>query len=404
MNRIVALVLLCTLLTVPLASAAETVAPCESAGPCPSFAITNDTFAVQLYGELAQKPGNLFFSPYSISNALGMARAGARGDTAKEIGEVLHFPSDQTRLNETFKRLNKDLPALAKRDGLRLDIANGLSLTGGAVKKSFETVLTDDYDAEIFSGGVAQINDWVRRKTGGKIASILDRLPPGSACVILNAIYFKGFWKSQFSPKYTRNAPFHVSSTKQATAPLMYQKGRFKLLEAKNFQAVSLDYKGGDLSMVILLPEKTEGLADLEKSMTPQKLGQWLQRVDAQPSRQIDLYVPKFRMETSYDLKSPFLKMGMKEPFEPGADFSGIGEGLWIGQIKHKCFLKVDEKGTEAAAATATRMMTAVRRPLPVPVFRADHPFIFLIRDSRNGLILFLGRVADPTRGAAERK
>ncbi|MGC8493826.1 MAG: serpin family protein [Syntrophobacteraceae bacterium] len=404
MKRILALVLLCILLTVPFASAAEPSVPCKASGACRSPAITNDAFAVQLYGELAKKPGNLFFSPYSISNAVAMARAGARGETAKEIDRTLHFPSDQARLNEAFKRVNKDLPTLAKRDGVRLDIANGLALTGGAVKKSFETVLKDDYDAEIFSGGVGQINDWVRRKTGGKIPSILDRLPPGSACVILNAIYFKGLWKSQFSRKNTRNAPFHVSSTRQATAPLMYQRGRFKLLEAKNFQAVSMDYKGGDLSMVILLPEKTEGLADFEKSMTPQKLGRWLQSVDTQPFRQIDLYVPKFRMETSYDLKSPFQNLGMRKPFEPGADFSGMGEGLWIGQIKHKCFLKVDEKGTEAAAATATRMMTAVRRPLTIPVFRADHPFIFLIRDNRNGLILFLGRVTDPTRGAAERK
>ncbi len=404
MNRIVALVLLCTLLAVSFASAAEPTAPCEASGSCRSFAQANDAFAVRLYEELARKPGNLFFSPYSVSNALAMARAGARGDTATEIDRTLHFPSDPARLNETFKRVNRELPALAKRDGVRLDIANGLSLTGGAVKKSFETVLKEDYDAEIFSGGVGQINDWVRRKTGGKIPGILDRLPPGSACVLLNAIYFKGFWKSQFSQKNTRNAPFHVSSIKQATASLMYRRGRYKLLEAKNFRAVSMDYQGGDLSMVILLPEKTEGLADLEKSMTPQKLGGWLQSVDAQPFRQIDLYVPKFRVETSYELKSPFQNMGMRKPFEPGADFSGIGEGLWIGQIKHKCFLKVDEKGTEAAAATATRMMTAVRRPLPIPVFRADHPFIFLIRDNRNGLILFLGRVTDPTRGAAERK
>lgn len=402
MNRIVtapAIILLAALLAAQLASAGQPPTACDSASQCEGFVKGNNTFAAQLYGELANKAGNLFFSPYSVSSALGMAYAGARGDTAKEMQEVLHFPSDQARLNKTFKRVDKDLMATVNRNGVKLNIANALSLTGGAASKEFETILKDDYDAELFSGGVEQINAWVRQKTEGKIGQILDRLAPHSACVILNAIYFKGLWKSPFSKESTRNAPFNVSSTKRVSAPFMFRRSRFKLLDAKDFQAVSIPYKGDDLSMVILLPGTTEGLAGLEKRMSAARLDQWLKRVDMQPVGEIDLYVPKFTMETSYALKSSFIKMGMKKPFERGADFSGISKGgLWIAQIKHKGFLKVDEKGTEAAAATATQMATMAARPShPFPVFRADHPFFFLIRDNGTGMILFMGRVDDPT-------
>jgi serpin B len=396
MNRIftaLAIVAVAAILAAPAAPAAQS--------PSPPLAKGNNTFAVQLYRELAAKPGNLFFSPYSVSTALGMAYAGARGQTAEQIAQALHFQMDQARLNKAFKRVSKDLLTDARKNGNTLNIADGLSLTGGPVSSQFKATLQNDYDAELFSGGVERINSWVRRKTEGKIDSIIDQLSPNSVCVILNAIYFKGLWSIPFSKNLTRNEPFNVSSTKQVRVPLMYRREKLKMLDAKDFQAVSIPYVGNDLSMVILLPATTEGLAELEKRMSAAKLGEWLEKLDSLPVREVDLYLPRFTMETSYDLKPALMKMGMKLPFEKSADFSGMRTprgGLWIGQIKHKGFLDVNEKGTEAAAATAVQMRAlAMRR---YPRFRADHPFFFLIRDNRNSMILFMGRETEQRAAA----
>jgi serpin B len=383
--KILSLVLLAATLSVPFASAAQ-----------PPLATANNSFAARLYAELSHKTENLSFSPYSIASALGMAYAGARGNTAREIRQTLHFPLDPLQLSQAFQQANKDLMTVADRDGLKLTIANGLFLTGGGVSDQFEATLKNDYDAELFSDGVGQINAWVRQKTEGRIGKIIDRIGPNSVCVILNAIYFKGSWKSPFAREATRNAPFNLSSTAKVTAPLMHRRGNYKMVDGKDFQAVSLPYRGDDLSMVILLPRATEGLAGLEKRLTAAKLGDWLQRLDRQPSVTLDLYVPKFTMRTGYDLKPSLMKLGMKKAFTKQADFSAMRPSgdLWIGQIKHKVFLTVNEEGTVAAAATAGEMRTtAVRR---YPVFRADHPFFFLIRDNRNSMILFLGRLADP--------
>ncbi|MDR3568674.1 MAG: serpin family protein [Syntrophobacteraceae bacterium] len=396
---------LCTMLVI-ISFAALCAARFASAGepsssvstqPPPGLSTANNSFAAQIYGELSSRTGNLFLSPYSISSALAMAYAGARGDTARQIARALHFPVDQARLGKDFKKTNADLLSLARKDGLKLKVANGLFLTGGGVNKQFEAGLQDDYDAELFSGGVQQINAWVSRKTEGKIGKIIDRLAPNSVCVIVNAVYFKGFWKDQFSKSATLDAPFNLSSTQKVTAPLMHRRGDYKLLYEKDFQAVSIPYRGDDLSLVILLPRTIDGLSGLEKRLTGAKLGEWIDALDNQPTRNVELYVPKFTMEASYDLKPSLMRLGMKKAFTKGADFSAIGppEGrLWIGRIKHKVFVKVDEEGTEAAAATAGEMRATAARSHPV--FRCDHPFFFLIRDNRSSLILFMGRVADP--------
>ncbi|MDR3556449.1 MAG: serpin family protein [Syntrophobacteraceae bacterium] len=397
MNRIFTALAIVAFAAILAAPAAESASPSGSTSLGDPLAKGNNTFAAQLYRELAAKPGNLFFSPYSVSTALGMAYAGARGQTAEQIAQALHFQMDQARLNKAFKRVSKDLLTDARKNGNTLNIADGLSLTGGPVAGQFEATLKNDYDAELFSGGVERINAWVRRKTEGRIDRIIDQLSPNSVCVILNAIYFKGLWSIPFSKELTRNEPFNISSTKRVTVPLMYRRYKLKMLDEKDFQAVSIPYVGNDLSMVVLLPATTEVLAALEKRMSAAKLGEWLEKLDSRPVREVDLYLPRFTMETSYDLKPALMKMGMKLPFEKSADFSGVRTpkgGLWIGQIKHKGFLDVNEKGTEAAAATAVEMRALAMRWYPR--FRADHPFFFLIRDNRNSMILFMGRETDP--------
>lgn len=360
----------------------------------------NNTFSTELYRKLGASEGNLFFSPYSISSALGMTYAGARGNTAKEMGEVLHFQLEQAGLNSAFRGLNRELAAAARGSGQKLNIANALVMTGGNLSGEFRTTLKDYYDAEFFSGGLDVINGWVKKKTEGKIDKILEELSANSVCVILNAIYFKGAWEVQFEKKSTREAPFSLSANEHVKVPLMYQKSDLKILEEKGFQAVSLPYKGRSLSMVVLLPKAVDGLPALEKQLAAGELAGWLARLDDQPDRKVSLYLPKFKLETGYDLGSPFQEMGMKDAFREGvADFTGMGwkKGLlWIGQIKHKAFVEVNEEGTEAAAATAVEMVTK-SAPVREPVFRADHPFFFMIRDNRTGTILFMGRLTDPS-------
>jgi serpin B len=216
--------------------------------------------------------------------------------------------------------------------------------------------------------------------------------------VLLNAIYFKGIWDSPFQKSSTQDAPFKVEANKQVKVPLMYQKGNFKILTEKDFQAVAIPYKGKNLSMVILLPNAVEGLVALEKRLTDQSLKEWLAKLDKQTVEKTELYVPKFKLEAGYDLKPPFIKMGMKDAFVSAkADFRGMGwekGDLWIAQIKHKACVEVNEEGTEAAAATAVEMETKFAQMLPV--FRADHPFIFVIRDNPSGSILFMGRLVNP--------
>lgn len=358
----------------------------------------NNAFAMKMYRELGVSDGNLFFSPYSISSALGMTYAGARGATAGEMKSTLHFSLDQRALPPAFKRLNRELAATANKTGQKLNIANALVLTGADVSGEFKATLKNYFAAEIFRGGLAGINGWVKRKTEGKIETILEELDPNSVCVLLNAIYFKGAWASKFPKSSTHDAAFSLPAGKQVTVPMMYQKNDFKLLEEKDFQAVSLPYRGKSLSMVVLLPRTMDGLAALERQLRDQSLTGWLAELDAQPEQKIELFLPRFKLETTYDLVSPLARMGMKEAFDLSkADFRGMGwpKGrLYISQIKHKAFVEVNEEGTEAAAATAVEMATKSFRQNPV--FRADHPFFCLIRDNESGSILFMGRIVNP--------
>ncbi|HQE84326.1 MAG TPA: serpin family protein [Candidatus Hydrogenedentes bacterium] len=372
--------------------------PSEGAG-LQSVVQGNTAFAVDLYRRLSEEPGNLFVSPYSISLALGMTYVGARGNTALEMAAALHFPESQEALHPALKDLTRRLLETASATGQKLDIANGLCLTGGGVSPEYKSLLENSYDAELFAGSVDKINAWVNDKTEGKIDKILEQLSPNSVCVLLNAIYFKSLWESQFEKSNTRNAPFMVSPGKEVSVPLMYQKCSLRILHKEKFQAASIPYKGGKMSMIILLPDDVDGLPALEKQLSAQSLAQWLGELDKAFSEEISFFLPKYKLETEYDLVSHFKALGMLDAFDSSgkADFTGMGwrKGeLWISQVKHKAFVEVNEEGTEAAAATAVEMVTKqAGRPR---VFRADHPFLFLVRDNETGALLFLGRLVNP--------
>ncbi|VEN73518.1 putative serine protease inhibitor [Candidatus Desulfarcum epimagneticum] len=364
-----------------------------------SLVMGNAAFAVKLYGELGASEGNLFFSPHGISTAMAMTDAGARENTAKEIKNALNFEIDPPRLSAAFKKLNQKLAAHASESGQQLIIANGLSLTGGDVSPGFKAALKNDYDAEVFAGDLDPINEWVKKKTKGKIKKILEKLDPYSVCVLLNAICFKGLWQNPFKEIHTRQAPFKFPDGKQTTVSLMYQKSDFKLLDEKNFQAAEIPCKENRMSMIVLLPRNVDGLGKLESGLTHRNLEKWLAALDQTRAREARLFLPKFKFETGYDLAAPLKNMGVKDAFDANgkADFRGMGwpKGkLFISRIKHKAFVEVNEEGAEAAAATAVEM--AARSIRRYPVFRADHPFLFIIKDNETGAILFMGRVADP--------
>jgi serpin B len=365
-----------------------------------ALAARSAAFGWDLYAQLrgSEKGKNVFVSPYSIATAMAMCQDGAKGNTEKELAQALHFDLAKDNLHRALRKLAFDIQTTSN---VKIRIANALALTGGGVREEFKTLLHVTYDAELFSArDVGPINAWVKRKTEGKIPMILDALDPNSVAVILNAIYFKGNWLVQFDPNLTQEQPFKLGGGKEVNAPLMYRKGRVKLMETPGFQAVELSYKGDAFSMVVLLPKKIDGLPELEKSLNAENFKTWIAGLENSWEQKVDLYLPKFKLETKYDNLIPtFQRLGVKDAFREGkANFSGIGGSpgsIYVGKIVHKAFVEVNEEGTEAAAATAVQMVPASASP-PPPEFRADHPFLFLIRHKPTGAVLFVGRLLNP--------
>ena len=366
----------------------------------------NNAFAVDLYARLRAEKGNLFFSPYSISSALAMTYAGARGDTATQMAKVLHFDLAAAQLHAAFGSLTSDLNAAGKANDFELRVANTLWVQEGYkllpefldLTKAAYGALPHDVDfAKATEAARQTINRWVEEQTKDKIKNLI---PPGmlaaaARLVLTNAIYFKGRWASEFTKDQTMDMPFTLASGEKVTVPTMHQAERFGYRKGDGLEVLEMPYKGQALSMFIFLPAKADGLAEFEKSLTADRLSQWLSGV--QPTGLI-VALPKFRVTSAFLLADSLNAMGMKDAFAlPPADFSGMTgqKDLFIGAVIHKAFVDVNETGTEAAAATAV-IMEGGAAPAPKPFFRADHPFLFLIRDNRSGAILFMGRVLNP--------
>jgi serpin B len=373
----------------------------------------NNAFAIALYGQLRSQSGNLFFSPESISTALAMTYAGARGDTASEMAKTLHFTLPPERLHPAMGALLSDLNAPHK--GYQLRAADALWAQQDYVfLDDFLKLNKRDYGAGFnqvdFKGSTEAarltINQWIEQKTNDKIK---DLLQPGvldslTKMVLTNAIYFKGDWLTPFPKDWTEDDDFHLSPARNVKAPLMHLNEGFDYFDGGTFQALAIPYESGDLSMVVFLPKDVGGLPAFENSLTASNMKQWLDQLHWVPI--VILTLPKFKMTRQFGLAGTLSAMGMPRAFDANAaDFSGMSGNreLYISAVIHKAYIDVDEKGTEAAAATAVIMrgptaMPPRFQPPPPPVFRADHPFIFLIRDNRSGGILFMGRVTDPTK------
>ena len=368
----------------------------------------NSGFAFDLYKELKGEDGNLFFSPYSISTALAMTYAGARGNTATEMAEVLHFDLGQDSLHNAFGELGDQISAVEESGDVQLSIANALwleeeyvfldeylSLVGANYSAAFETVDFKNSSEE----ARLQINGWVEDKTNDKIKDLLEPYMVDSLTrlVLTNAIYFKGDWLEGFKKSNTKDKVFWFSEEDSVSVPLMYQQDSFEYMENDFLQVLELPYKGEDVSMVVLLPKEKEGLSRLEEMLSIENLNKWILGLE---KRKIRVFLPKFKMESKFELKDKLSLMGMLDAFGDKANFSGMDgtELLYISKVIHKAFVDVDEKGTEAVAATAvvmTKSMAMISEP-PQPVFLADHPFMFLIREKSTESILFLGRVVNP--------
>ena len=366
---------------------------------------SNARFALDLYRQLCTAKGNLFFSPFSISTVLAMTYAGARGDTARQMRQTLHFDMEGNLLHPAFSRLQEVLREVEQRGGIQLKTASALwPHLDYPVLQEYLALVQEAYSVRITGLDYRkpeqarhEINDWVADKTGRKIT---DLIPPGllnalTRLVLTNAIYFKGDWAVQFNPQNTADAPFWTAPGASVSIPLMTHEAEFGYAAAQGVQIIQLPYVGGDLSMIVLLPDEVSGLAKVEQALTPVNLERWISLLR---ERLVQVSLPRIRLTGKFNLNEVLQSLGMVDAFsEEKADFSGIdGVGwLFISAVLHKAFLEVNEEGSEAAAASAV-VMDFRSAPVQSVVFRADHPFIFMIYHKSSDSILFMGRVVEP--------
>ena len=374
-----------------------------------SFAAANNEFAVGLYKELREHEGNLFFSPYSIRTALAQAYAGARGQTARQMAEAMRLPKDDSNVHRTFRSLEETLASRARHGTIEIDVANALwRQTGFPLLEEFLNIMGAEYKSSLFEADFAgapnkacrAMNRWVSDKTHGRIEEIVgpDNIDHLTKLILANAIYFSGEWKSPFDKFATSPDSFHFTPGKSqpvqtVTVPMMCQhEAVFGYAQFEECEALEMPYAGDRLSMVIFLPVTTSGWVDFENKMSALDLSRLIQ---ALPRQSVSVCLPKFQFESSFKLAGALEKMGMGNAFSQElADFGGmmLEKPFGISNVLHKAMVEVDEAGTRASAAT----LVAISLGSP-PVFRADHPFIFVIRDVPSDAILFMGRVLNPT-------
>jgi serpin B len=410
-SRITYLVVLVSLLVVSARAAWGDTPPWPGNPDAPAVVDGNNDFALGLYKRLAQQEdGDFLFSPYSISTALAMTYAGARGNTETQMAGVLHFTLPQEQLHPAFAEIIGNLND-SQRTGYQLSVANRLwGQEGYPFLPTFLNIPRDYYGAELAQVDFVRhteqarqtINHWVEEQTQEKIR---DLIPPGvldeyTRLVLTNAIYFKSDWANQFAKELTVTAPFMATPGTELSVPTMHQLSRFDYAAFPTFQMLELPYADEELSMLALLPSEVDGLAGLEASLTSEMLGESIAQL--QP-RDVCVSLPKFEVTSEFKLSDLLASMGMAEAFVPGfADFSGMDgtRNLYISEVVHKGFVNVYEAGTEAAAATGV-VVSLTSVPSDVVEFRADHPFLFLVRDNTTQSILFMGRVTSPSCSVA---
>ena len=373
-------------------------------------------FGGEIYSKMMGANGDIAISPASISTAFGLAYAGARGKTADDIAATLHYPTDIADFHKSYGQLLGTMQLSAK--GRTMAVNNAIWLQHGLLVRDEYLALVNanygaglnrvDYVGDPEASRLA-INRWVESKTNDKIKELLTRydITKDTRSVLVNTIYFKADWADPFDKAATKNEPFKVSSGKPVDMPLMHQRNRYNYAEQDGVRMLAIGYRGGETEMVILLP-KAGRLAAMEKKIALAGFAPWLKALRESYGSDTIVTLPKFKIKKRYDkVKETLDAMGMVQPFEGDADFTAMKPvnlasddpndwNLKISKVIHQVFVEVEEKGTEAAAATAILQVIVTgsvrKKPPPPKIFRADHPFLFLIRDRRTGAILFVGR------------
>lgn len=377
------------------------------------LAVGNDAFALDFYHAVARQGGNLFFSPYSLSAALAMTYAGARGRTADQMAAVMHYTLPQERLHPAFNALDLQLaaPPNGSQDEQPFQLSIASSLWGQQdyeFQAEFLDLLAMNYGAGLRlldfksdpDAARQTINRWVEEQTKERIKGLIPEggLTPGARLVLANAIYFKADWLYPFEANNTRPLPFHRLDGSQVDTPMMaFEHAQdLRYAEGDGYQAVELPYQGGRTSMLLLVPEAGR-FDEFEAGLDAARLQEIVDALQAQP---VSLRLPKFQFIQEYALAETLGGMGMPDAFCTGTevDFSGMDgtRSLCIGQVFHKAFVAVDEKGTEAAAASAVAMLEAAMIIQDVREVIVDRPFIFVIRDDSSSSLLFVGRMLEP--------
>jgi len=406
--------LLALFLAALLSAGASPAATDISTDDAKRLARSSNAFGIDAYRRLAKRPGNLVFSPASVSTGLAMPWGGARGDTAAEMKRVLRFDAEPAPIMTASGKLAASLRDAAQPSVIR--IANRLF---GEQTFRFDPAFIEAtrraYGASLepvsFRRGPEEaraiINRWVEAQTEQRIRDLLppEAVDDTTSLVLVNAIYFLGEWEQRFAKVTTRPAPFHVSKTDRKDVPMMHHSAIFRFARLEGYGALELRYQGGTLSMLPVLPDAVDGLAAFEQSLTEERLEAIVQAL-RQPVVKVDVALPSFQLSpvASLSLRGILAAMGMPAAFDPSrADFTGIAspvsaqQRVVIRDVFHKAFVRVDEKGTEAAAATGGVSRFVSAEPPAGPTFNVDHPFLFLIRHNASGLVLFIGRVADPS-------
>ena len=368
----------------------------------PETAAAINGFAADFYREVSANSDNLFFSPASIYVAFGMVNEGAVAETALQLRDAFGFGEDVELRHDQIHQL---MSSLNQRDPhATLRMANAIWLAEWfAPYESYTDIIRDTYRAEVDSVdlpavGVDLVNAWADEKTEGKISNVLgpDPLPGDTASVMTNAIYFQGSWAEQFPAEATRPSDFWTGE-RQVQADFMRTTAWFDYASSPTEQVLRMPYEGDRLSMLVVLPTERNGTGILDESITPDMVDRWT--ADLRPA-EVAVEMPKFEMETNYNLVPPLMDLGVVDVFDGmTADLSGIARNLYVGEALHDAYVQVNEEGTEAAAVTTIIVGVTSVSPEPPPVpFVADHPFLFLILDDRSGTVLFMGRVSDPSQ------
>jgi serpin B len=368
----------------------------------------NNQFAFDLYSELIKtEENNIFYSPYSISAALAMTYEGAKGQTADEIKDVFQFPGSNV-LRPNFAAIYNGI----NEDNNEYQLSTGNALW---VQKNYPFLGDYMESVEKYYGGKAAnvdfigeteksretINSFIEEQTNDKIKDLIPAgvLNPMTRLVLTNAIYFKGTWEWQFDKSDTNEEDFKITPTNIVKTDMMFMepdKARLNYADLDDLQILELPYKGENISMLILLP--TENLESIESKLTLDKFNAY--KSEMKETSLDAIYLPKFEFDTKYFMKDTLSNLGMPTAFSGNADFSGMtgNKDLSISEVIHQAYVKVDEEGTEAAAATAVIMGETAVGPGSSKIFKADHPFIFIIQEKETGNILFIGKVVDPTK------